>query len=302
MWPEFLSTNLGLAYVESNNYAVCGTGGVEILNQVRSFPTPPKPELSLYCLMYSDDILWGFPQGGGTYIDVTNTTAWDGIIQTGVLNNSNAIHQLYAKGARTIVAQGEIDAARFPRAAALFGTNASRVAKISEYCERYDAGFFDAVSAYSKTRPDLRLIWVDLFSKVNEVVASPAAFGFTKSLIDALSDPALADKSFSGLGRNYVFWNGLHATSKLNEYESQWTIDALTNARPETLEVTIVPGGVELHSAHLLIGRDYTLQSSSDLNSWNDVQTFTPSVGTNQVSQALETGTNSVFYRLQWQQ
>src|SRR5437667_414305 len=24
MWPEFLSTNLGLAYVASNNYAYCG--------------------------------------------------------------------------------------------------------------------------------------------------------------------------------------------------------------------------------------------------------------------------------------
>jgi len=38
---------------------------------------------------------------------------------------------------------------------------------------------------------------------------------------------------------------------------------------------------------HLLIGRDYTLQTSSDLTSWNDVQTFTASAGTNQVTQSL---------------
>ncbi len=32
MWPEFLSTNLELAYVEANNYAHCGDGASEVLN------------------------------------------------------------------------------------------------------------------------------------------------------------------------------------------------------------------------------------------------------------------------------
>jgi len=98
-----------------------------------------------------------------------------------------------------------------------------------------------------------------------------------------------------------VFWDSLHATSKLNALESRWTVEALTNAAPETLEAHTAGGSLTLQMNHLLVGRDYTLQTSSDLASWHDAQTFTASAGTNEVSQTLETGTRSAFYRLQWQ-
>ena len=51
---------------------------------------------------------------------------------------------------------------------------------------------------------------------------------------------------------------------------------------------------------HLLIGRDYTLQTSADLQRWEDIYTFTASAGTNQVTQLLSAEAASVFYRLQW--
>jgi hypothetical protein len=50
LWPEFLSTNLGLTYVEANNYAVCSATSANIRDQVFNFPASSKPELSLYCL------------------------------------------------------------------------------------------------------------------------------------------------------------------------------------------------------------------------------------------------------------
>src|SRR5207249_472788 len=43
MWPEFLSTNLGLAYVEANNYAHCGAGASDVRDQLINVPLPPKP-------------------------------------------------------------------------------------------------------------------------------------------------------------------------------------------------------------------------------------------------------------------
>src|SRR5437879_3387727 len=36
LWPEFLSSNLGLTYVEANNYAACGATSSDMLNQVSS--------------------------------------------------------------------------------------------------------------------------------------------------------------------------------------------------------------------------------------------------------------------------
>jgi hypothetical protein len=51
---------------------------------------------------------------------------------------------------------------------------------------------------------------------------------------------------------------------------------------------------------HLQIGRDYTLQASSDLSQWQDVEIFTASAGTNQWTTASG-GAAATFYRLKWQ-
>src|SRR5262245_3168453 len=47
----------------------------------------------------------------------------------------------------------------------------------------------------------------------------------------------------------------------------------------------------------LFIGRDYTLQTSRDLMSWNNVQTLTASAATKQMSQVLRGKAASVFSR-----
>jgi len=55
MWPELLSTNLGLTYVAANNYARGGSSISDMIHQVTSFPAPAKPELSLYCFWINTD-------------------------------------------------------------------------------------------------------------------------------------------------------------------------------------------------------------------------------------------------------
>jgi len=157
------------------------------------------------------------------------------------------------------------------------------------------------MNKYSQTKPDLRMLLLDVWPKINEVRANPTRYGFTVTTIGALDDPALADKSFTGPGADYLYWD-FHGTSKLHKLIASWHLDVLTNSILEKLEVQLTNGSAMIAMSHLLIGRDYTLQNSSDLTSWNDVQTFTASAGINQVSQALETGTRSAFYRLQWQQ
>ena len=295
-WPEILSANLGLAYVEANNYAVCGADAVEMLVEVNRLPIPPKPASSLYFhwLNYDD-----VPPAA------TNRAAWDSIIQSQMLSSSNLVHALYLRGARQIVLHEVFDLSKLPLKfpeIAYFGTNAAGLASYSEFKRRCNEAFREVTKTFSRTRPDLRIVWVDIFAKLNDVLANPAEFGFTETTIGALDDAALTDKSFTGPGADYVFWNNAHPTAKLHNLIARWTLEALTNAAPETLEASLSATALKVEMNHLLIGRDYTLQTSSDLANWNDVQTFTASAGTNQVSQALETGTRSAFYRLQWQQ
>jgi len=291
MWPEFVSTNLGLAYAKSNNYAFCTAYPTSVLNQVRGFTAPARPELSLYCLMLA-----------GTW-DYSSEAAWEASLQQDVLVNSNSVHQLYSKGARTILIEsqftggpGEITPDELTNFVFLAHSGTNDDVPI------FNGRVLQAVNTYAQTRADLRIVWLDMYPKLGDVEANPSKYGFTTSTIDALSDTSFADKSFTGPGADYVFWDPLHPTSRVHQLIALWHLEALTNAVSERLEANLANSSATVAMNHLLIGRDYTLQTSSDLKRWNDVQTFTASAGTNQVSQALETGTRSTFYRLRWQQ
>ena len=234
------------------------------------------------------------------YLPVTNETGWSRLVQTAVLNNSNAVNRLYLKGARAIVLQAQRDFSKFPASIRSFGTNSAGLAMYGEYIARFNATFSDVMNTYSQTKPDLRIVSVDLSSKLNEVLANPAQYGFTKTTIDALDDTSLTNKTFTGPGADYVFWDPIHHTSKLHQLMAAWNLEALTNSILEKLDVTIANGSPNIRMNRLQIGRDYALQNTSDLIHWQDVQTFTAAAGINQRSTpATETGEN--FYRLKWQ-
>lgn len=141
---------------------------------------------------------------------------------------------------------------------------------------------------------------MDLFTKFDEVLMNPAQYGFTNATIAALDDTSLPDKSFTGPGADYVFWNSLHPTTKLHELITVWNLEALTNSVLETLDVQLEGGSSIVQMNHLQIGRDYTLQKSVDFSNWTNLHSFTASAGTNVWTQAPN-GTVPGFYRLQWQ-
>jgi hypothetical protein len=259
-WPEYLSTNLDLAYAPENNYAHCGATPQDILNQVVGYRVPSKPALSLYCLFLSD-------------IPVT----------------SNTVHRLYTKGARTILVEGQFDI-----------TFHGSFTNDLEAMKPFNAEFIEAMRRYSQTKPDVRILFVDLLPKFEEVLASPAEYGFTKVNIDALDDNDLADKSFTGPGADYLFWDPGHPTTKLHRMIADWHLEVLRASILETLEVNLAGGAPDVQMKHLQIGRDYTLQRSSDLTHWSEAQAFTASAGTNHWAGQLNP-TTAEFFRLQWQ-
>ena len=292
MWPEFLSTNLGMAYVGANNYAFCGAFSSDEFSQVAvNLRVPRKPELSLYCLWETYDASFG-------NVDLTNVVAVNQSIQAELRNNSNTVQRLYELGARAILWENQ----RCADARDLLLLGSYRAGLEDGYLRHINADLVTAMDAFSQTHPDVRIYFADFHALWDEIYASPESFGFTEIIRDALGDTNLLDKSFTGPGADYLYWDNSHPTTKFHTLLASLHLEALANAVLEKLEAKLANGSATIGMNHLLIGRDYTLQTSSDLTSWNDVQTFTASAGTNQVLQALETGTRSVFYRLQWQQ
>jgi phospholipase/lecithinase/hemolysin len=289
MWPEYLSTNLGFAYVPSNNYARCGAFVNDTRVQVASFARPPQPALSLYCLwLTGSEVLPPEPM-------------WEQGIIKDVQSNSNIVHRLYEKGARTVLIEGQFSDDQFPAYNDTYGTNTAYRLRYRHWSVRFNERFKEVMKSYSSSRPDLRLLFLDMQPKFEAVLANPADYGFSNADIDALEDPALSDRTFNGPGADYVFWDKWgHPTSKLHKLLAQWHLETINNSILEELELRTSGPSPTLQMNHLLIGRDYTLQYSGDLEAWRDVERFTAAAGTNQWSIAF--GQDPVrFYRLTWQ-
>src|SRR5262249_44727237 len=188
MWPEYLSTNLGMTYVAANNYALCGATPQDILNQVINYPAPAKPQLSLYCF-------WrGKPDV--TLSTATNQAALDRLLQASIPINSNSIDRLYTKGAKVILFQHGIgDIYDFSGLTTNPVLNSLCLSNASDYSARFKVQFSIAMAGYTEARPDLRLLFFDGASKWNEILNDPIRFGFTNTTVSALNDPNLVDKS-----------------------------------------------------------------------------------------------------------
>ena len=305
MWPEFLSTNLGLTYQSANNYARGAAASVHVLNQASALNAGSTPGSNLYVLwagdsdfLYAADPNYSYPSGP-SYTLWTDNAGWERVIETALNNNSNAVQRLYAKGARTIVVQNLDDFSRHPALIRDFGTDTNRIQAFRTRVQSFNARLVSALAQISRAKPDVRIVVVDMYSNLNAVEDNPTTYGFTKAFPNAWDDPLLTNKSFDGPGKDYMFWDGLHATSKLNNLIADWTLSALTNAVVETVEASLQQGSSTVLMNHLQPGRTYTIQSSPDLVQWQDLTNFTATARTNQWLDPIPRA--SAFYRLSWQ-
>lgn len=263
LWIEDLSPRLGLTYNPSNNFAQSGGETSDALAQVRQFVAPTNVARSL-CVVWAggNDFIHNFTQG-------INEAFWNNLIAQSVGNLSNSVVRLYADGARTIMVPNQVDLSRIP-AVLDSGYPTFVFTYLSNKVSLFNAGLASALTTIATAHPDLQLIRPDVHTRLNAVLANLAANGFSKPNPDALSDPALTDKSFTGPGQDYVFWDPIHPTTKAHALVAQWFFAALPRPR---LDITVAGGSVQLNLSNLQAGQAYTVQGSADLSGWSDLGT-----------------------------
>src|ERR1019366_255219 len=111
--------------------------------------------------------------------------------------------------------------------------------------------------------PDLTIYAPDLYAQFAFLFTHPALYGLTKTGVDALNDPSLTDKSFTGPGADYVFWDGLHPTTKVHGFIADFVQALISPVRITRLSRT--GGSDQFDLENLPIGRIGILQSTTNL-------------------------------------
>ncbi|NBV23718.1 MAG: hypothetical protein EBS05_17580 [Proteobacteria bacterium] len=237
LWVERFAAKLGLAYVAANNRAASGSESAGALSQVNSLSAPSNAGTAVFSVWTT----------GNDYLnnlslsDTPNDALWASLNQTAINNISNAVQTLYAKGARTVLVFNLPDMGRIPELLSQHG--ATYRSYISGKVTAYNGGLAAAVTALRALRPDLQLTLVDIFTNLNNVIANPAAAGFTVVNIGALDDDSLPDYSFNGPKSNYLFWDAIHPTEKAHALIADWAYSAFTNTPPPMPQ----PPGITTH-------------------------------------------------------
>jgi phospholipase/lecithinase/hemolysin len=228
MWIETFSQNLGFAYNAGNNYAVSGTETGDLGGQINNFPGTDAP----------NDVLFGIWSGNndfGNHLNLgTSDSAWNTQINNIVAGLVQASDLLFQKGARNIVLFNQLDLTKFPFMTRYYSASFRNYirGKITTFNSRLSAALPNLIN----THPGMQVYLIDMYSDFNYLLSNAASYGFTQTALDALDDPALSDKSFTGPGSNYVYWDLEHPTSKTHSLIAGYVVSALP---PPTTPPTI---------------------------------------------------------------
>lgn len=284
LWVEYLSALLGFAYNPSNNFAVSGSTTSNLLAQVAGLPASTNLRTGLFTV-------WS---GGNDFLDdtsalTTNTAAWNVVISNAVQNITNAVATLYTNGGREFIVGNLPNLGRLP---AFIGTPAGYTNYIDALVATFNSLLATDLTNLMQGCPGLRVYLQDNNTLLNAILAAPAAYGFTVITNGALEDSNLTNKSFTGPGANYVFWDVIHPTTKLHGLTAG---GAFLNV---AVEMNLSRSGTNLNLlvTNLYPGLPYTIQTSTNLPTWSNYHAFT--AGTTNTNVAATNAGTKTYYRV----
>jgi phospholipase/lecithinase/hemolysin len=287
---EYLSAMLGIRYNSNNNLAFAGTTTSDLMRQVTSVPVFTNSQSGLFTVWSGqNDFLFGINTASNS------DAGWNGVISNAVMNITNAVGVLYMKGAREVLVGTLIPMEETPdvrMAAELGGFSAYATSKVLQF--NNELGI--AVTNLMQTFPGLRIYLMDDNQEWQTVYNSPATYGFTVTSTGVLQDTNLTDKSFSGPGANYLYWDsGGHPTTKLHALIGKLAYDLVG----VQLQFAGNAANPNLTVNNLYPGLQYSIESSTNLGTWTNYETFT-ATSTNLNLIISNSPSGNAFYRVKY--
>lgn len=291
LWIEDLSHALGFDYNSGDNFAVSGSESDELGVQISEYPGTSDPSNVLFTI-------WSGSNDFGNHLDLgMDDSAWSERINRTVSSLMTACDLLYQKGARQIVAFNQIDLTRVPYILNAYSLSFRNY--ILGKIQTFNSQLASAIPTLLSSDPGLEVNLIDAYANFNGLLNNYQAEGFTQVAIGALNDPTLADRSFSGPGASYVFWDDQHPTTKVHAMIAGWVAGALPSP-PVAPNLAIT--GRTSDSLQLLIsgsaGTTFVCQRSTNLVDWLPIFTNLTASGTVQVPLPPSASSTHAFYRV----
>jgi phospholipase/lecithinase/hemolysin len=178
---------------------------------------------------------------------------------------SNVVVRLYEQGARFVLVPNTVDVTDIPTFNFLPGFYRDY---IRDWIEVYNARLLSALQTLGQEREGLTLYHVDVYSRTKAMLEEAEAYGFTETDVGALLDPELADKGFDGPGRDYVYWDIIHPTTKVHGIVADWILSVVRPRVPET-GISRGDGGLTLTLSGMHAGGDYRIERTRDFQEWD---------------------------------
>ena len=295
VWVEYLAALQGIPFDTNHVFAHFGNDAQlvhdNIVSRFSGYTPPPDISTSLYIFWSgcSDCFLPAFEEAmqvsEGTNVDAYS---WTASISNEMVAISASVDVLYSQGVRTLLLPNAVDVSTIPYftfALTNITNYYSLLASVHAGVQQYNAALAVTLNQLRAEYPALTLYSPDFYADFNFALANAAIYGLTKTNVDALEDPALTNKSFTGPGANYVFWDWLHPTTKLHAAVAGSVEGIFLPMRIKQL--TIAGGSNRFDLVNLPVGLTGKLESTTNLAN--------PGGWTNRASIVATGATQSVF-------
>ncbi len=288
VWVEVLAQRLGLPFnLAANTNSFWGNTSSDLIGEVSRFAPPANASNALVVIWVNNADLY-FPATAPT----PTLTNFDAVISLAQTNHYRAITNLYAKGIRTLVMPNAVDISTIPG----FNTYTNFTNLFHLASTNYNAKFYGTIDRAKTNCPGLKIYVPDFYALLTDLLAQPNIYGVTNAKknglsIDAIADPALSNKSLTGPGTNYIFWDYADPSAKVHNWMASLAqqlilpvvisqITAFTSSN--RLDLANVPVGLTngclvLGSPNLLVGNWTTNLVFTSTNTSQSV--FVPASG-----------------------
>lgn len=268
VWVEVLAERQGLTLLTNQNRSFFGHESALMLTNVMNLTPPPDTATAVVVLWVCDaDFVNIINLKHANPFYPTNMTVWTNGIKQALSNHLSAIQVLYNMGIRNLVMPNGADVAKIPYYIFMPPTNK---AFVRQRVIDFNAGFSNLLQQVRVTYPNLNLISPDFFRLMDQIIAEPAGYGLTNTTESAVYDYSYV--SFTGPGTNFLFWDQYHPTAKAQEILADTAQQMLSPARFTT--GTPAGGSNQFNVVNVPIGLNGFVESSTNLTSWTQVQSF----------------------------